>query len=615
MSSKNEVILIKNVTWSDFFDALKHIFNTRALTHRSTQVHIRNWVEHCAKKFKNEFKSLALPYIEEQFTHITNQPFTLYIESFASLKRIHKLLPFAYFELDHHGVTLTKLTTPEMSRVVSLNFSDKLWKSKGNILFEQSEYLDSLHTINLQNSRVSNKNFNLFVTAKAFKKLHTINFGNNTHIGDSELQILAEHASPGQFKNLDLRGCSISLASLEILTQHEAFSEIETLCSDMKLRFGPDIESLLGPKSKLKSIKYLDVGFGLEHDTPLADPYTHTTLHALESLHIRSVNRQLTPEDATRFAQSPYVSSLKTLGLSERIYQPKIIQELGKSPYLNNLTTLNLYDNHIRQEGIEYLAQSKAFASLEILNLAKCKLDTGCLHSLAHSPYFPKLNKLDLSDNFLTTDDIKALAQHTSWQNLEHLNIADHKSNEEGLIELVNSPLMANLKTLNLSPSIFNEHPITHKVIKALVNSPHLNNLNTLILEHIKMGDEGARLLAQATSLKNLTHLNLRDCDIGDQGGAAIFSSHNFCHLIRLSLNKNYISKLTCKSMSTPKCLPRLTYLNLGHNKKLDDIEHINHIIDSTRLQNLLELDVRFMLNKEHIRKLTHAARYIIRSK
>lgn len=579
---------------------------------------MRNWVEIAAKTFKAEFKEQALPYIAARIP----EDLALYVESFDALKRIHKLLPFAYFALDHHGLGAQRLTTPEMERVVSLNYQHKKWGDQHNEKFAESTTLNSLHTLNLKFSQVRHdphhgaNSFERFAQSPSFTKIRTLDL-DFTNLGKEALKLLMEAGSPGQFTALHLIGHLLHDEGATLLSQSMSCSHLKTLeLRDNFIHHG--LQILLGPKSVLTNLEEL----ALEKQTLRADDYQYLfdhadELHPLDSLSLADCTGM--GDHIEQLTHSAYMSHLSTLNLSGCYLRDEHFATISKSSQFGNLRTLILHHNgFLTHEGLNVLSTCSSLERLEFLDVSMCgrfddlelfarasfpeltHLDLSMarhgdygMRQLATHSTWSKLHTLKLAECELTDDAILHMVTHSSWRHLQHLDLNTNDLTDESIKALVSNPFAQHLRSLDLSSM-----KISDGSVEAIVTSPYLTHLERLSLACNALGPRSGHLLANTRALPSLTHLNLCDTDLGDDGGAALLRSTTLSRLTCLDLRYNQLGNGTFEALGHAYALPCLIDLDLSGNTPANNALAIQHTMESGRLNSLLTLSAKDCFRK-----------------
>jgi hypothetical protein len=171
------------------------------------------------------------------------------------------------------------------------------------------------------------------------------------------------------------------------------------------------------------------------------------------------------------------------------------------------VSSLDLSNNKINVEGVTAIANSPYLSNLTFLNLSNNDDigDEGAT-AIANSPYLSNLTFLNLSNNDIEDEGVRAIANSPNLINLTSLNLSNNVIRDEGVTAIANSPYLSNLTSLNLS----NSDDIGDEEVTTIANSPNLRNLTSLNLSNNVIGDEGVKDIANSPYLTNLTFLNLK---------------------------------------------------------------------------------------------------------
>lgn len=246
-------------------------------------------------------------------------------------------------------------------------------------------------------------------------------------------------------------------------------------------------------------------------------------------------------------ADSPVLSSLRSLHLTATSLTEEAFRTLISSPHLRGLKELHVGGNHLGNRGIAALTESGTPEALETLSLFETAgyggygedlvIDEEGLRWLADWPGLDSVRKLDLSGNSL---------------------------NRAGLRTLLGSRHCAGLKDLSLQLSLKSA-----QTVEAFGEATSALRLTTLHLgENVYLGPSGLRKLVQAESLSELKVLTLYECDLNQSAMTALAKGKFLAGLLRLNLsrNYNYLEGLSALLDAGPRSLQALQLMDNGLN-------------------------------------------------
>lgn len=166
------------------------------------------------------------------------------------------------------------------------------------------------------------------------------------------------------------------------------FVEEITIQASMFLDFGHELMA----QAPLRLIRLIGARGVLTQlvDSPL--------LSRLRALHLTDC--QIGDDGAIALARSPHLSQLQTLRLGHNSIGDRGTEALTASPYLTNLTTLVLHGNLIGDLGAQLLAASDRWPDLLSLDLSDNLIGVAGAEALASSAGYPRLTRLDVSNQF-----------------------------------------------------------------------------------------------------------------------------------------------------------------------------------------------------------------------
>lgn len=235
-------------------------------------------------------------------------------------------------------------------------------------------------------------------------------------------------------------------------------------------------------------------------------------------------------------ANSPFASRLVRLNLSafcgadmddeenpwlaDYVAGAQAAVQLSASPYLSSLRSLGLGMHNIGDEGAIALSQSQSLAGLTHLDLRWNEIGDDGLMALANSPLMSNLRVLDLGLNQISDRGLEALAASPYITKLNRLSLASNLFTEKGFISLVRSPNAARLRVIECRRNdLFS--PIStmlqHAGFAALAESPYLTRLNVLDLCGHTISRESARILVKSPYLNALIRISGLDISEEDR--------------------------------------------------------------------------------------------------
>lgn len=211
------------------------------------------------------------------------------------------------------------------------------------------------------------------------------------------------------------------------------------------------------------------------------------------------------------------------------------MEALAQWPKLKQIRSLNLSGNLPGSEGIFALLDSPYASGLKALALRSCSLSPRILEEFAEARENVNLDFLDLGDNLLTTQGTEHLAKASCLRNVKVLNVDRCEISSEGMQALAPAPFRESLHRLNLNYNGFGLPGIRPLAQQSFPN------LNALYLLDNDLGDDGTSLLVESPMTRTLQELDLSDNDIGGSGLEALKYARHLQNLLILRLSFNSI--------------------------------------------------------------------------
>jgi uncharacterized protein (TIGR02996 family) len=241
---------------------------------------------------------------------------------------------------------------------------------------------------------------------------------------------------------------------------------------------------------------------------------------------------------------------------------PAAIAALANSPRLSRLRLLDLSNNHLDTEAIRALAEATGLENLVDLDVSSNEdfRDAEAL-ALIRSPRLPRLRRLHLEHTSIGTATVAALCESDRFLRCGVLSLWDCSVTDESLAVLAASPPSSCLLELLAGYS-----PCGDVTAKALAGSPHLRNLRKLNLSGCRLGPEGAEALTAPDVLPNLLELRLSGNALGDRG---VFALARWAHQrgdTELLLWDVGLTAAGLADLAESGCLAGVTKLELSDN-------------------------------------------------
>ena len=239
------------------------------------------------------------------------------------------------------------------------------------------------------------------------------------------------------------------------------------------------LESLL--ENRLKKLKITSTYMNVED---LKQFLKTPKLGALIELEIRMELVEVDMELIEILTQSSHLANLQTLIIGDTsLAGLDLISHIANSPYLTNLRHLKISDVRINSKIATNLANSSTLKNLETLDLSFSKLKKNSLSTILTSPSLSKLKNLILRENKIDAEELKAL-EETTLISLSHLNLSYCKTSTSAIAEvLINWPGLANLEVLDITSfckkgqkTLCSSEYLQKAQVKGLTEFPDLGN-------------------------------------------------------------------------------------------------------------------------------------------
>ncbi len=303
-------------------------------------------------------------------------------------------------------------------------------------------------------------------------------------------------------------------------------------------------------------------------------------------------------DEVERLADTPLLSTLRILNISNCNLSVEGFRQLASSPHLGNLTQLRLPDNYIGNGGIELFVHTDTLPSLAELDLSQSGgqghyyedpiIETIGLEALARWPGLARLRSLNLSGNSAGRSGLGALLQskylsglkelilqendgldaeamqefgiaHSALQ-LDVLDLGLNVLRNGGAAALATAPCLRELKVLAIDRC-----EIHTAGAYELSGASFLGSLRLLNVDHNSFGPDGLRALLE-TKPQHLHTLGMVNNDLGDEGASHLAESPASDALLELDLRQNGLGRHGAHALGNSECLHNLLILRLTSN-------------------------------------------------
>jgi uncharacterized protein (TIGR02996 family) len=348
---------------------------------------------------------------------------------------------------------------------------------------------------------------------------------------------------------------------------------------------------VLFPAAPIRSAE-LTYGYNFS-DAPLPDPALAACadLSRLTALRIGGYQGRIGDEGVRTLVNSPHLSGLKRLDLSDCGIELEGVRAVAASPHLSGLESLDLSGQRLGRpsqagnQGALLLAASPHLSNLRELSLMAQTLRGEGAAALVSSPRLRNLVRLDISYNHLGPEGGEQLVASANLPLLKALNIGWSHIGGANVEALLGSGRLPALEDVDLEYCEFDletlgricRSPAGARLRRLVLDNLRLGDavfarlaplhLRSLVLENNLLGPEGARALADMPLLQGLRELNLTWNKLRDEGAAALAGSPRAANLRVLDLGSNEIGLAGARALAASPHLANLRALHLVNNK------------------------------------------------
>ena len=289
------------------------------------------------------------------------------------------------------------------------------------------------------------------------------------------------------------------------------------------------------------------------------------------------VGTQMQPEDVQWLADSPLLSTVRTLNLVETQIDADALGHLLASPHLSQLQALRVPLHNFGNAGVDLLVQADlpALVDLDLSVATEDECGSG-------GRYEPTMDVLGAA----------ALAAWSGLAKLHTLNLTGNQLGADGLHTLLASPHIASLKTLRLKSIAdweYEDGDGKADVLPAFQHAAKGLQLDELDIGETDVNAGAARILADAPALSQLKVLGLDRAQGGD-GLEQLIQSTWFDSLCVLRASDGQADLLAAVFARAPE---KLHTLKMQSNYYWSRIETLAETLASLPpLASLLQLDV-----------------------
>jgi len=257
--------------------------------------------------------------------------------------------------------------------------------------------------------------------------------------------------------------------------------------------------------------------------------------------------KYLGADEALILSRSERLKTVRTLDLSDNQIPDEGLVALFQSDNLSGVTSLNLGINFITGKGVQDVAQleSPAMTHLKSLTLSDNRVTDSAGAELVRSPHFQELEVLDLGWNEIGNETAAALGQTGTLPKLRRGYI-----DAEGIRGLLGGKVALGLRELNLSANKLND-----EAIGLLAGFERWASLEVLRVSQNLFGDEGAKALGESAGLAGLTQLYMGRNAFGPEGAKAVYETKTLTNLKTLMLKEGVETTPGLVNYSRPELL------------------------------------------------------------
>jgi hypothetical protein len=344
---------------------------------------------------------------------------------------------------------ISLLSSPVVKNLTHLNLcnTDVNDPSFVHITVATSPHLSNLVSLDLSGINIDQEAVSAFVESATLVNLTHLNLSYNS-MGDLLIMQLFSPISPlpKKLQSLHLREAELTIASLELLQKTAPYLTELNIAGNYEL--GSDGVAFIA--AHMPNLTKLDLGYcdiGDEGYTALA---TSTALTNLRELTLRG-NDALATEPIIALINSPVLTKVTHLNLSDISSGTAVLTAIAKSLVLGNLARLDLSQNYV-SDGFIALAQSTTLTNLTWLDLSANILRPDAVEALCTSPVVSKLTFLRLTHHLQLGRSFAEIlaAPSSTLYNLVELRFDSSHFDDASLLKLLKTPNLDQLLSLQL---------------------------------------------------------------------------------------------------------------------------------------------------------------------
>ena len=261
----------------------------------------------------------------------------------------------------------------------------------------------------------------------------------------------------------------------------------------------------------------------------------------------------------SRLVKCPALKQVTHLNLVWGDLTHRGVAMLARCPDSTHLKTLELrYHYNSTDEGIHALAQSPYITQLEHLDVSQTASSAEGFKALAGSPFSKHLKTLKFWNDVVQTSIAQAFDTSTSLTNLTDLDLSE-VSNQD-ICDILNSPNATTLQTFTFHAV----DPMTPEQIHQISASPYINALQSLEFADLELSTPHIKPLSQSEHLIALHTLDLSSNPITTEGIQQLACAPWLSQIKSLDLSYTPLGQGALDALDTPSFQPTHLALNQG---------------------------------------------------